>query len=128
MDVFLLVGNAEEEALEVLHWGDVFAIFEFDVFGEASDGIDYFVVGVELDAVLAVIAEADSGANVPTTGIDRFDALEHFDESGLTDAIWANDAHLLVACECVGKLVEDYFGAKGFRHVDCFENLRADVG
>lgn len=66
---------------------------DYHHFGYASYGVDYFVLLVELYAVLAVVAEFHRLADVEMSGVGSHLAEEHFYECRFAHAVVAHDAH-----------------------------------
>ncbi len=73
--------------------------------GQFCYGVDYFLVVVECDSVLAIIAEPHGLAYVPCAVVGRHYALQHFYECALADTIGAYDSNFFSTCESVGKIV-----------------------
>ena len=78
VDVVLLGFGAEQKQLQKLRCGVARFFIDYHHFGYASYGVDYFVLLVELYAVLAVVAEFHRLADVEMSGVGSHLAEEHF--------------------------------------------------
>ncbi len=127
VDILLLVGGAEEEALQILHRGYALALGEGNILGDFGYGVDYLLRVVEGYAVLTIIAESDGLADVPATFVLRHDALKHLYECALAHAVRADEAEFFSPGKGVGEAVENHLVAEALRYALGFEYLRAYI-
>ena len=127
VDVFLLVGYREEEFLQILHGGDTLAGTQAYVLGYLGNGVDYTLVVVESNALLAIVAEAHGGADVPAAAVGGYESLQQFHESRFAHAVGPDYAHAVVAGEGVVEIAQYNLVAKSLADASGFENLAADV-
>lgn len=101
---------------------------DYHHFGYASYGVDYFVLLVELYAVLAVVAEFHRLADVEMSGVGSRLAEEHFYECRFAHAVVAHDAHFFISCERVFEAVEYHLVVVCLCHIHSVKDFGADVG
>ena len=97
----------KEEVLEELRDTHLRAIAHLDIFGNVAHHIDHLLLVVERHAILRVIAEAHSLANVEMPLVGSYLSEEQLQESGFARAVISNDTHLLITSEHVVIVFQD---------------------
>ena len=105
--IIILFLGRKEEVLEELRDTHLRAIAHLDIFGNVAHHIDHLLLVVERHAILRVIAEAHSLADVEMPLVGSNLSEEHLQESRFTSAVVAYDAHLLVAREGIVVVFQD---------------------
>ena len=97
------------------------------VVGNLRNGINHFFLLVESYALLRIIAETDSLANIPFARVLRHKPHEHFDEGRLPHSILADYTHFFASGERVGESVENHHIVETLFDALGLKNLGADI-
>ena len=117
----------EEEVLQELRRGDVFAAAVVDIVGDVGYHIYDTLVVAEFHAVLREVTKAHSVAHVKATIVGSYFTEQHLDEGRLASAVVAHDAHLLETLEIVVEVLQNHFLVERLRYVLTLEYLRTNV-
>ena len=92
IDVVVLLLGGKEEMLEEQTGGEMAPASQVDIFGNAGDDVDDFLVVTKLQSFLREIAKTNGIANVELTAVGGNFAEKHFDEGGFARAVIAHDS------------------------------------
>ena len=127
MYILLLVGGREKETLQILHRRQVYALFEFYVFGIFRNSINDLLVAVEPESVLAVVAKAQCLAKIPAARVNRQQPLQELYKRRLAHTVDTDNAEFFATGESICEIVEYDLVSKTLAHALGLENLRADT-
>ena len=116
----------EEEVLQELRRAHAPSVAQVDLFGDFGHHVDHPLPLVELQPLLAVIAEADRLADLDRPAVRAFDPRQQFEERRFPAAVVAHDPQFLVAGEVVVEFVEEHQLAEPFADLLGFEYLGPD--
>ena len=139
---FGVVGRrGEEEAVEEGRGSEGFSIAQGNGFGDVPDDVDDGLVGVELNPLLAVVADVEGGTPVDFSGGGFETADKQVEKGAFAHTVTANEADFFSGCKVVGKVfqsdevfpsvmqvtaVDDFFTQAGHAGLD-FQGLFVDA-
>ncbi len=126
-DVDLLLGAAEQEALEQLRRCHLAAFFQRDHVGDIAHGIDHAPVLAQLDAFLTVVAEDDGIADHHFTGVGRQHLGNDLQESGFAGAVGPDDADPLLTFKLIGEMLDQLLRSERLADVMTLHDFAAQV-
>ena len=128
IDIAVLCFRRKEEMLQKLRCRQTLAVTQLYHFRDVLHHIDDFHLLIKLQTLLRIIAETDGFADVQRTTIRQLLSHQYLDEGGLSRTVIPHDAHLLIAGEDVGEIIQYLQVAKGLIEVVCLKYLAADIG
>ena len=91
----------KQETIEHTHCRDVVTIFNFDRFGNVVNYIKYCLSRLEINSLLAVVANSKRFAPFNRTFVGLKMARHKVEKCTLANSIFTHNAHLLVASEFI---------------------------
>ena len=126
-DIAVLHLGREEEILQKLRGAHPASVAQVNFVGDIGHDVDNLLSLVEVQPLLAVIAEADAFAHLDRAAVGPFDAGEQLQEGRFAAAVVPDDAQLVVPGEVVVETIEDHQIPETLAEVFGFEYLGADA-